>query len=177
MMVVPLTLLGIGYSVYAAALWGCIPYTVPPKLIGSAFGLCTSVQNIGLTISPILAGFCLNTAKDDGYFWFQIYFCILCVIGFFINVWMYLDDLKNRGGVLHYVDNGDDNEDEPKVTDFVTSPTATQRRKAEEEVQELKAKEGGMTADEQVKAALLEYKAEKSNRDSLRRSIGVAATK
>jgi len=43
MVVVPLVLLGIGYSVYAAALWGCIPYTVPARLVGTAFGLCTAV--------------------------------------------------------------------------------------------------------------------------------------
>lgn len=53
---IPLILLGIGYSVYAAALWGCIPYTVPARLIGTAYGLCTAVQNIGLTISPIISG-------------------------------------------------------------------------------------------------------------------------
>ena len=43
MCVIPLVLLGIGYSVYAAALWGCIPYTVPPKLVGTAYGLCTAI--------------------------------------------------------------------------------------------------------------------------------------
>lgn len=43
LVVVPLVLLGIGYSVYAAALWGCIPYTVPARLVGTAFGLCTAV--------------------------------------------------------------------------------------------------------------------------------------
>lgn len=61
--VLPLVLLGIGYSVYAAALWGCIPYTVPAKLVGTAYGLCTAVQNIGLTISPLIAAQCVNTEK------------------------------------------------------------------------------------------------------------------
>lgn len=41
---IPLVLLGIGYSIYACALWGSIPYTVPDHLFGSAFGICTSVQ-------------------------------------------------------------------------------------------------------------------------------------
>ena len=27
----PLSMLGIGYSVYAAALWGCVPYVCDPK--------------------------------------------------------------------------------------------------------------------------------------------------
>ena len=69
---IPLVLLGIGYSVYAAALWGCIPYTVPARLVGTAYGLCTSVQNIGLTISPQIGSVCLGTHKQQGYFWLMI---------------------------------------------------------------------------------------------------------
>jgi MFS family permease len=41
---IPLIALGFGYSIYAAALWGSIPYVVEPKTIGSAFGLTTSLQ-------------------------------------------------------------------------------------------------------------------------------------
>ena len=39
----PLCILGIGYSVYAAALWSCIPYTVPNRLVGTAYGICTAI--------------------------------------------------------------------------------------------------------------------------------------
>ena len=63
LVLIPLILLGLGYSVYAAALWGCIPYTVPARLIGTAYGLTTAVQNIGLTISPLISSVCLNTTK------------------------------------------------------------------------------------------------------------------
>ena len=62
---IPLSLLGIGYSVYAAALWGCIPYTVPAKLVGTAYGLCTAIQNIGLTLSPIISAACLNSSSAE----------------------------------------------------------------------------------------------------------------
>lgn len=62
--ILPLSLLGVGYSVYAAALWGCIPYTVPARLIGTAYGLTTAVQNIGLTISPLVSGALLSTDKE-----------------------------------------------------------------------------------------------------------------
>ena len=64
MCLIPLCLLGLGYSVYAAALWGCIPYTVEPRLIGTAYGLCTAIQNIGLTISPLISAACLETSKE-----------------------------------------------------------------------------------------------------------------
>jgi MFS family permease len=38
-----LLILGLGYSIYGAALWSCVPYTVPAKTIGSAYGLTTSI--------------------------------------------------------------------------------------------------------------------------------------
>jgi hypothetical protein len=41
--IIPLVLMGIGYSVYACALWGSIPYTVPENMLGSAFGMCTAI--------------------------------------------------------------------------------------------------------------------------------------
>ena len=44
----------------------------------------------------------------------MVYFCMLAIIGFFVNAWLYIDDIKNRGGVLDKVDKGD-NEDEAKV--------------------------------------------------------------
>jgi hypothetical protein len=39
----PLILIGIGYSIYAAALWGSIPYVVEAKTVGTAFGFCTAI--------------------------------------------------------------------------------------------------------------------------------------
>ena len=124
MMLLPLFLLGLGFSVYAAALWGCIPYTVQPKMTGSAFGMCTAVLNIGLTISPLLAAQCLDTEKDGGYFWLMVYFCVLSLIGLGINIWLYIDDIRNRGGILDKVDKGNNaEEDAMKVGDFMTSPT------------------------------------------------------
>jgi len=39
----PLILVGIGYSIYAAALWGSIPYVVEAKTVGTAFGFCTAI--------------------------------------------------------------------------------------------------------------------------------------
>lgn len=112
-----------GYSVYAAALWGCIPYTVPARLVGTAYGFTTAVQNIGLTISPYVGGVLLeNTEKEQGYFWLMMYFCGLAVAGICFNVWLYIDDLQNRGGVLDKVDDGE------ALEDLMTSPTGEKRR-------------------------------------------------
>ena len=48
----PLMLSGIGYTVYAAVVWGSIPLTVPKNSVGTAFGLCMAVQNLGQSIAP-----------------------------------------------------------------------------------------------------------------------------
>ena len=39
----PLVLVGIGFSIYAAALWPSIPYVVDAKTVGTAFGFCTAL--------------------------------------------------------------------------------------------------------------------------------------
>ena len=104
--VLPLILLGIGYSVFAAALWGCIPYTVPPRLVGTAFGLCTAVQNIGLTVSPMVSAALLEADRQGGYVSLMLYFTLLTVIGLGFNLWLYHDDLRNRRGILDAVDDG-----------------------------------------------------------------------
>ena len=39
----PLVLTGIGYSIYAAAIWGSVPYVVSPHTVGTAFGICTAI--------------------------------------------------------------------------------------------------------------------------------------
>jgi MFS family permease len=53
---VPLILVGFGYSIYASALWSSIPYLVIPRTIGSAFGLVTSLQACGLVFAPYVVG-------------------------------------------------------------------------------------------------------------------------
>ena len=50
--VAPLVLCGIGYSVYASVIWGSIPYVVEPRTVGTAYGICTAVQNAGLAYAP-----------------------------------------------------------------------------------------------------------------------------
>jgi len=44
---------GIAYSLYAAVLWPSVPLTVPKEYTGTAFGVITSIQNIGLALFPL----------------------------------------------------------------------------------------------------------------------------
>jgi hypothetical protein len=66
--ILPLISLGVAYSIYASALWTAIPFVTTPECYGTAFGLVTTIQQIGLTVVPMLVSL---TLKDS--FWHQGY--------------------------------------------------------------------------------------------------------
>ena len=103
----PLVLTGIGYSIYAAAIWGSIPYLVDENSVGTAFGIATAIQNIGLVISPTLVGLIKDNTKtvDHGYFWVNAYFVVINLIGLALNISLYYIDIHYNNGVLDKVDN------------------------------------------------------------------------
>jgi MFS family permease len=59
------TMLGISFSLVPAVLWPCIPYLVEEQRLGTAYGLMTMLQNIGLTIANFGAGL-LNDVAGAG---------------------------------------------------------------------------------------------------------------
>ena len=52
----PMMLLGASFVLVPAAMWPSVPLIVPKELTGSAFGLITMIQNIGLALFPWLNG-------------------------------------------------------------------------------------------------------------------------
>ena len=119
----PLCMVGVGYSIYCAAIWGSIPYTVQPQTVGTAFGITTAIQNIGLAIAPTIVGLIKDhTHRDHGYFWVNAFFILINIIGLSLNGWLYVVDLKYYDGVLNKVDQGD------QIADLMTTPTQDQRK-------------------------------------------------
>ncbi|XP_015215360.2 lysosomal dipeptide transporter MFSD1 [Lepisosteus oculatus] len=57
--------LGITYSFAAASMWPSIPLVVPRATLGTAMGLVTSVQMIGIGISNLIVGQILGTKSSD----------------------------------------------------------------------------------------------------------------
>lgn len=57
--------LGITYSFAAASMWPSIPLVVPQATLGTAMGLATSVQMIGIGISNLVVGQILGTKNSD----------------------------------------------------------------------------------------------------------------
>ena len=120
----PLILVGIGYSIYAAALWGSIPYVVEARTVGTAFGFCTAIQNTGMAIAPTIGGAIQDASADKmyGYYWLSFFWVCLAIIGMGLNIWLYFEDIRHNGGTLNKVHLGD------QIQDLMTSPKPEQRR-------------------------------------------------
>jgi len=58
-------LIGVAFSLVPAVLWPAVPYLVAPNRLGTAYGLMTMVQNIGLTVFNVAVG-ALNDASGAG---------------------------------------------------------------------------------------------------------------
>jgi len=114
----PLIIVGFGYSIYASALWSSIPYIVPARTIGSAFGLATAIQNCGLVVAPFIVGI-LEGITPDRYVTTYCFLGCLSLLGMCFNVWLYFDDIRNRNGTLDNVPSS--------VNDLMSSPPKPKR--------------------------------------------------
>jgi MFS family permease len=79
-------LIGVAFSLVPAVLWPSVPYLVDDQRLGTAFGLMTMLQNIGLTIGNLAAGW-LNDlghagpANPSGYRSMLVMFAMLSLAG------------------------------------------------------------------------------------------------
>ena len=110
---IPLILVGFGYSIYASALWSSIPYLVLPRTIGTAYGMVTSMCACGFVIAPLITGF-LEDQYPDNFTPINLFFGTLSSIGVCLNIWLYIDDRKYRGSILYNV--------QIEIDDIITSP-------------------------------------------------------
>jgi len=102
----PLICTGIFYSIYAAIFWPCIALVVEKRTLGTAYGLVTSMQNLNLTVSPVLFGAIHDTTTNNrgGYFWSGAFVMFQALIALYFAVAIDMVDYKN-GNVLNKVNN------------------------------------------------------------------------
>jgi MFS family permease len=77
--VYPMILLGFSFVLVPAALWPSVPLIVRSERVGTAFGLMTAIQNIGLGLFPLLSG--LLRDKTGSYVASQVMFAGLGIVG------------------------------------------------------------------------------------------------
>jgi MFS family permease len=94
--VYPMILLGFAFVLVPAAMWPSVPLIVRSERVGTAFGLMTAIQNIGLGLFPLLSG--LLRDKTGNYVASQIMFASLGLVGLvFALLLKRADRLENRG--------------------------------------------------------------------------------
>eukprot|EP00300_Choanocystis_sp_HF-7_P023822 c25205_g1_i1.p1 GENE.c25205_g1_i1~~c25205_g1_i1.p1 ORF type:complete len:562 (+),score=114.87 c25205_g1_i1:1-1686(+) len=54
---------GTGYALGAAAIWPSLSYVVAPEVCSTAYGMMTSVQNLGMAVFPLIIGFVQRQAS------------------------------------------------------------------------------------------------------------------
>lgn len=68
---VPMCFMGVGYSVLACALWPMVAIVIPEHQLGTAYGIMQSVQNLGLAVTPLIAGYLVDA---KGYIVLEVFF-------------------------------------------------------------------------------------------------------
>ena len=66
--IVIMIVLGIAFSLVPSALWPSVPKIIPMKQLGSAYATIFYIQNIGLSMVPVLIGWVIEnySTRDDG---------------------------------------------------------------------------------------------------------------
>jgi MFS family permease len=94
---ISMIVLGAAFVLVPAAMWPSIPLVVEQERVGTAFGLMTAVQNVGLLVFPYLNG-ALRDATS-GYGWSQTMFAGLGAAGLVLAILLLAADRK-AGHVL-----------------------------------------------------------------------------
>eukprot|EP01012_Entosiphon_sulcatum_P051919 TRINITY_DN71307_c0_g1_i1.p1 TRINITY_DN71307_c0_g1~~TRINITY_DN71307_c0_g1_i1.p1 ORF type:complete len:510 (-),score=83.73 TRINITY_DN71307_c0_g1_i1:51-1580(-) len=99
--VISILLLGAAYSIVPASLWPCHPLLVPDGSIGIAFGLLSSMINLGLTFVYMITGSLSENALVEEEYINEMGF-LLCLAAFGMLsgvVWLWLD--RARGTICN----------------------------------------------------------------------------
>lgn len=95
---VGMVIMGLSYSMLAASLWPLVALIIPEYQLGTAYGFCQSVQNLGLAVITILAGIIADKSQDD-HTWVQLFFISWLTVALIATCVIYAYDKKNRGNL------------------------------------------------------------------------------
>jgi len=89
---VPMAIMGIAFSLIPAVMWPSVAYLVPEEKLGTAYGLMTLIQNVGLAGFNFLIGWAndhsaASAANPAGY---RLGMWIFSSLGFFGFLFAYL---------------------------------------------------------------------------------------
>ncbi|CAG9099040.1 unnamed protein product [Plutella xylostella] len=88
------SVLGVSYSLLASGLWPLVALIVPESQLGTAYGICQAVQNLGLATVIILAGVIVD---HYGYLMLEMFFLGCLFISLIAAVLIYIVDSAGDG--------------------------------------------------------------------------------
>jgi len=100
-MLLPIIGIGIAFSAYAAIIWPAVSLVVEEKANGTAYGFALSMQNLMLSIIPLVVGFVHDKTMDvsHGYYWTEIFLLVLSLVGIYVT-WLIKKEDAKSGGAL-----------------------------------------------------------------------------
>ncbi|MDZ7339550.1 MAG: MFS transporter [candidate division KSB1 bacterium] len=93
----PMVALGAAFVLVPAAMWPSVPLIVRKERVGTAFGLMTAIQNIGLGLFPLLNGLLRDLTKT--YTASQLMFASLGVLGLVFAILLKRADARQGTGL------------------------------------------------------------------------------
>lgn len=100
--VIVMVLLGIAFSLVPSAMWPSVPKIIPMKQLGSAYAIIFYIQNIGLSMVPVLIGKVISNNTTNGttdYTQPMSIFALFGVIAIVISVLLKVADKKYSYGL------------------------------------------------------------------------------
>jgi MFS family permease len=94
-------LLGVSFSLVPAVLWPAVPRVVAATLLGTAYGLMTMLQNAGLALANLIAGYLndrggASAAHVQGYAAMLWFFGVLSLAGFLFALLLWRHERGER---------------------------------------------------------------------------------
>ncbi|EDV95921.1 major facilitator superfamily domain-containing protein 1 [Drosophila grimshawi] len=93
-----MSIMGLSYSMLAASLWPLVALIIPEFQLGTAYGFCQSVQNLGLAVITNIAGIIVDHSNHD-HTWVQLFFIGWLTIAMISTCVIYAYDKKHRGNL------------------------------------------------------------------------------
>ncbi|XP_005182702.1 major facilitator superfamily domain-containing protein 1 [Musca domestica] len=95
---VGMVLMGLSYSMLAASLWPLVALIIPEYQLGTAYGFCQSVQNLGLAVITIIAGMIIDKSNGD-HTWLELFFLGWLTIALIATCVIFAYDRKTKGNL------------------------------------------------------------------------------
>lgn len=88
---------GLAYSIMASSLWPAIPLVVDPNSVGLAYGTAFSMQNVGLTIIPLIMAAIYSSSGDTYIPNVEVFLIVIAGSACVVGIWLCQYDMSNGG--------------------------------------------------------------------------------